>query len=1690
VVTEEPEEATDNSLSPQLIHALSTSDHQPYQPFIRSVMLGAPGHSGHIHQAHWDTGASVSLLPEKVLATLPGATIYKSDDLNLHGVGGPLSSLGLVNLTVYLTPYSKITCDFRVLRDDQLRTVLIGGDILQVFNALFHTGNRTVRLMAPNHQLETVYFETEAQWPDPGDSPPYLVFEALVDGAQTPGEARIPRPPASTAILLPDPAGTDNRPIPAAYGPDFSALDSDRTILEVRQQLLTEQQDVTQQTEARLAALRARFADIFVTAKEQVKASPPCPTERPWDFKVELMTDPPSQAYSRPPTQDPIQNQFFSHWLQRMQSSGARPGARWNNAITRATGELHYVAPARAITKQDGDYTGPVDTWDLRVIVDYRQVNSNTALKGRYACPNIQDLLNSVATKRYKSKMDLRHGFFNVGIADEFTRRCFAFSTPHGIFLPNVMPMGAKGSPDALMNMMTTIFEALIAKNVMFVYLDDLLIATDYIETHFETLEEVFTLAARFDLSFKLAKCEFFKLEIQFLGYTISPNALQPGRRLSEAIQSMRAPTSKAEVKSFVQLCNFFRPFVPDFARIAAPLTDMQRGETPYRWDEPQLRAFIGLKRLFSTFPILRPFGFGKPTATVHDASTEGGGAVLLQQDDTPEGPWHAVDFWSCRWSADVSKHSITELETRALVQPIDTVWRKYLVFQPFTAYTDHMACTYLMHKADHKLTKHDERSKVKLSGYALERIEHVPGKHNEVADALSRLTSRYTYTLLVVDAYAGCGTFLRALDQSLPLHVRFAYAAIEYDPTARTVIDNIVRRINQARPGRVIPIHGYDSQLFPFQFGNDMTTLDLKAIASTVSQHSSSVCSGGPPCQPFSPANPTARRWDDPREGFHAMGALIACGFTFWYVENVPLTDDDATRVRTLFGPDCVLPYIMEAADLGPAQRRRMIWSNYTIRPPTMLDRQLYGFTWDDVLADDYVAPRQKAPTQVASFVSYADRRKDTLVTNIHDGTRRRMTPAEKEASLGLSPGDITTVVHDYKTVHRLVGNAFPVPCQRHLLKEASLQFSMAGTSHTQTDAYAFSVTTTVAGENTFPTESLQALAGRDLTYVERLATLPTDNSRFPHQKDGLIYTAPNRVEVPNSTQLRKDIVTHFHSTLGHVGPHKVTPILKETFYWSGMDRDIVDHIKTCPSCQLSKRGSQIAQALKTFTVDTGPWQTVHIDITMLYNGLPADAISSAVILVDRFSRYSIIIPCKHALSAPEMFALLDANFFCHYGIPHKIISDNGPPFSSHYWEDVLSLLGPRRGYSTAYRPETNGLVERMNRTVKGLLRSMLVDLQISGPEEMRKLIPWVMWTINRTYNSTISMTPHEALTMVKPRIPQHFVTPSIDAAPSVQRATQVYQHVTQHLHKWNQKIEEQHGYSDMWKPQVGDPVLVHRRRKGSALNLDEAEYAGPYPVLASIGNQLLLGNVPTSEGTAEVHVSRTKPARIRAEDKSPTQDAWNYNSVLFRDYSTIQTSYHPSLQVRWSNGDITSELEQGDTGRTFREHAAGHPMFLQKGITRDNVSDVYTFQTTVLHHVYPILVNTAPRAARSLTQAGARKKSLTPHAALMRWVLAEDNDLGLVDDYDQDDDPDRQWRVHWQSGQCTWHSGTFLLEHLYGQPGDDYAKALPPRLTRKLYEHLTKDHGLPLETFLKHNPSTAIASRRQIPNPRRRKR
>ena len=125
------------------------------------------------------------------------------------------------------------------------------------------------------------------------------------------------------------------------------------------------------------------------------------------------------------------------------------------------------------IKKKDGS---------LQLVQDYRALNAIT-VKNKYPLPLISELINKLQGEKYFTKLDVRWGFNNVWMKDGDEWKA-AFRTNRGLYEPLVMFFGLTNSPATFQTMMDGIFEDLISKGVVVVYLDDILIFTKTLEEH------------------------------------------------------------------------------------------------------------------------------------------------------------------------------------------------------------------------------------------------------------------------------------------------------------------------------------------------------------------------------------------------------------------------------------------------------------------------------------------------------------------------------------------------------------------------------------------------------------------------------------------------------------------------------------------------------------------------------------------------------------------------------------------------------------------------------------------------------------------------------------------------------------------------------------------------------------------------------------------------------------------------------------------------------------------------------------------------------------------------------------------------------------------------------------------------------------------------------------------------------
>jgi hypothetical protein len=219
---------------------------------------------------------------------------------------------------------------------------------------------------------------------------------------------------------------------------------------------------------------------------------------------------------------------------------------------------------------------------------------------------------------------------------------------------------------------------------------------------------------------------------VEYLGHVILLKGIATDLKKVETVQNWPTPTTLKDVQSFLGLCNYYRRFIQDYSKIAAPLTDLTHKDTPFHWTNHTQEAFDQLKQGMTTTPVLCIPDPALPFTVTTDASDFAVGAVLSQ--DQGQGP-QPVAFISRKMNPHERNYAAHEKETLAIMHALKK-WRVYLEGRHFTVYTDHATLRHFPNQPD--LSRRQARWTEKMQEYDFE-IKYIPGKQNVVADALSR---------------------------------------------------------------------------------------------------------------------------------------------------------------------------------------------------------------------------------------------------------------------------------------------------------------------------------------------------------------------------------------------------------------------------------------------------------------------------------------------------------------------------------------------------------------------------------------------------------------------------------------------------------------------------------------------------------------------------------------------------------------------------------------------------------------------------------------------------------------------------------------------------------------------------------------------------------------------------------------
>jgi hypothetical protein len=214
------------------------------------------------------------------------------------------------------------------------------------------------------------------------------------------------------------------------------------------------------------------------------------------------------------------------------------------------------------------------------------------------------DIINWLAGAKFFTKFDVRWGYNNICIQKGDKWKA-AFTTNWGLFEPLVMFFGLTNSPATFQALMNSIFADLIAKRVVAVYLDDILIYTKTIKEHCKVMRKVLCRLEKNNLYLRPAKCKFECTKVKYFGILTRENHVSMYPAKVQAVTDWPTPQNLQDIRGFLRFANFYCRFIKGFVRVMQPLNDLTKKEVPWSWGHVQQEAFTKLKAQFTSSLVL-----------------------------------------------------------------------------------------------------------------------------------------------------------------------------------------------------------------------------------------------------------------------------------------------------------------------------------------------------------------------------------------------------------------------------------------------------------------------------------------------------------------------------------------------------------------------------------------------------------------------------------------------------------------------------------------------------------------------------------------------------------------------------------------------------------------------------------------------------------------------------------------------------------------------------------------------------------------------------------------------------------------------------------------------------------------------------------------------------------------------------
>ena len=383
---------------------------------------------------------------------------------------------------------------------------------------------------------------------------------------------------------------------------------------------------------------------------------------------------------------------------------------------------------------------------------------------------------------------------------------------------------------------------------------------------------------------------------------------------------------------------------------------------------------------------------------------------------------------------------------------------------------------------------------------------------------------------------------------------------------------------------------------------------------------------------------------------------------------------------------------------------------------------------------------------------------------------------------------------------------------------------------------------------------------------------------------REGILYrwkisnTGSKRLQVVIPFAMRRDLMyfCHGHKTSGHFGKNRSKERLTRKFFWPGMSKDLLRWITTCPDCCINKPGPGMGKSPLSQELFGVRFARVAVDIISGFK-TTVEGNTCMMVVTDYYTKYTRVFALKDhkAATCAEAFV---KGWVLHLGVPLMLHSDQGREFESNLWQEMCQYLAICKTRTNPYRPQSDGQVERFNRTLIQVLKP-LVNKEMDDWDEF---VEFVVHAYNGTVHASTNCSPNLLVYGEDIIMPADLVFGVVGVSPELpchvmfveslrERFKEAYEWVRIQLKKsaqW-QKV----GYDTKLKKrvfQVGDRVLrLHQPLANLKL---AANWDGPFTVHSIISETTVL--IESMSGKLnKSNVARLRLWKGRELDEVPTK-------------------------------------------------------------------------------------------------------------------------------------------------------------------------------------------------------------------------